>query len=162
MCSGKTTIASMITRLDSRYQCFSFGQKIKDIAVELFKMKDKDRSLLISIGSSMRELDPDVWIKYVMQKTNHKVHCVIDDLRYQNELDALKSWKIISLITPREERIKRIKRVYPNDSVNHIQNMNHISETGDLTLPEDTIYIDTTLPMKHIEQQLFVFLEKNK
>jgi len=162
MCSGKTTIATMITRLDPRYQRFSFGQKIKDIAVELFHMKQKDRHLLITIGSSMKELDPDVWIKYVLQQADPKDHCVIDDLRFQNELDSLDSWKIISLITPREERIKRIKRVYPNDSENHIQNMNHISETGALTLPEDTIYIDTTQPMKHIEQKLFVFLEKNK
>ena len=162
MCSGKTTIATMITRLDSRYQRFSFSQKIKDIAVELFHMKHKDRNLLISIGSFMRELNPDVWINYVLQQTKQKDYCVIDDLRYQNELDALDTWKIISLITPREERIKRIKRVYPDDSEDHIQNMGHISENGTLTLPDDTIYIDTTLPMKHIEQQLFVFLEKNK
>ena len=162
MCSGKTTIASMITRLDPRYQRYSFGQKIKDIAVELFHMKQKDRSLLISIGSSMREINQDVWINYVIQQTNQKDRCVIDDLRFQNELDALKSWKIISLIIPREERIKRIKRVYPDDSEDHIQNMGHLSETEILTLPEDTMYIDTTLPMKHIEQQLFVFLDKNK
>ena len=38
--------------------------------------------------------------------------------------------------------------------------MNHNSETGQLKLPEDTIYIDTTRPEKMIEQQLFVLLEK--
>ena len=34
----------MIMRLDNTYQIYSYGQKIKDIAVDLFDMKNKDRS----------------------------------------------------------------------------------------------------------------------
>ena len=96
------------------------------------------------------------------KQTDKRDYCVIDDLRFQNELDSLTGWKIICLKTPVKERIERIKRLYPRDYDNHIQNMNHNSETGQLKLPEDTIYIDTTRPEKMIEQQLFVFLEKNK
>jgi cytidylate kinase len=162
MCSGKTTIANMIIRMDPRYQRFSYGQKIKDLASELFDMKEKDRTLLINIADSMREINPDVWVNYIMKQTKNREHCVIDDLRFQNELDSLSGWKIISLKIPRDERIRRIKQLYPNDVNNHIQNMEHASETGVLRLPDDTIYIDTTKPMKVIEQQLFVFLEKNK
>lgn len=162
MCSGKTTIANMIIRMDPRYQRFSYGQKIKDLASELFDMKEKNRTLLINIADSMREINPDVWVNYIMKQTKKREHCVIDDLRFQNELDSLSGWKIISLKIPRDERIRRIKQLYPNDVNNHIQNMGHASETGVLTLPDDTIYIDTTKPMKVIEQQLFVFLEKNK
>ena len=162
MCSGKTTIANMIVRMDSRYRRYSYGQKIKDIATELFDMKQKDRTLLITIAESMKLIDPDVWINYVKKQTEKRDHCVIDDLRFQNELDSLDGWQIICLKTPIEERIERIKQLYPQDYDNHIQNMEHISEVGKLTLPENTIYIDTTKPMKVIEQQLFVFLEKNK
>jgi len=162
MCSGKTTIANMIIRMDSRYQRYSYGQKIKDIASELFGMDYKDRTLLITIADAMKKINPNVWINYVKKQTDKRDHCVIDDLRFQNELDSLTGWKIICLKVPLEERIKRIKQLYPQDYDNHIQNMNHNSETGQLNLPEDTIYIDTTRPEKMIEQQLFVFLEKNK
>ncbi len=163
MCSGKSTIANMILRIDKRYQIFSFGQKIKDIASELFDMKHKDRTLLIEIGSLMKQINPNVWINYILKQTKRRKHCVIDDLRFQNELDALTSdWKIICLKTPLKDRIERIKKLYPDDFNNHIKNMDHESETGNLKLPPDTIYIDTSLPIKMIEQQLFVFLEKNK
>ena len=57
MCSGKSTIASIIQENNSDYKIFSFGKKIKDIAFELFNMEGKDRSLLINIADKMREID---------------------------------------------------------------------------------------------------------
>ena len=108
MCSGKTTLANLIMQIDNRHKIFSFGQPIKDLAVELFNMKGKDRSLLISIADKMREIDKDVWAKYTLKKTTNNKFCIIDDLRFQNELDLLQGWTIISLVTPYEERIKRI------------------------------------------------------
>ena len=52
MCSGKSTIAKYICSLNPDYKIYSFGQKIKDIAKELFDMGDiKDRSLLIDIAN---------------------------------------------------------------------------------------------------------------
>ena len=41
MCSGKSTIANMIQQLDNEYDTYSYGQKIKDIAVDLFNMRNK-------------------------------------------------------------------------------------------------------------------------
>ena len=87
MCSGKSTIANMIVQYNSNYKIYSFGQKIKDIAIELFNMKQKDRSLLVQIGGHMREIDNNVWADYLMKTMRNKENCVIDDLRYQNELD---------------------------------------------------------------------------
>jgi len=57
MCSGKTTVANILQETDKRYSIYSFGQKIKDIAKELFQMEGKDRSLLINIADKMREID---------------------------------------------------------------------------------------------------------
>ena len=34
MCSGKTTVARMIQEIDRRYEIYSFGRKIKDLASE--------------------------------------------------------------------------------------------------------------------------------
>ena len=62
-------------------------------------MKTKDRPLLINFANKMRDIDPDVWINQVLQQTKGKENCIIDDLRYQNELDALikDGWIIIQL-----------------------------------------------------------------
>ena len=88
ICSGKTTIANMIIDINSNYKRYSFGQKVKDVAVDLFNMKGKDRSLLVKIGGYMRDIDPDVWVDYLMKQIVHIQDCIVDDIRYQNEVDA--------------------------------------------------------------------------
>ena len=40
MCSGKSTLAKLICGLNDDYKIYSFGQKIKDLAKELFDMRD--------------------------------------------------------------------------------------------------------------------------
>ena len=54
MCSGKSTVASIIKEIKSEYKIYSFGQKIKDIASELFNMEGKNRSLLINIADNLK------------------------------------------------------------------------------------------------------------
>ena len=159
MCSGKTTVATIIQSIENRYSIYSFGQKIKDLAVELFDMKKKDRSLLIAIGSKMREINENVWAEYIMKQTEGKQYCIIDDLRFQNELDHLDGWKIICLTTPKEERIRRLKENYPENYEDHISNMNHLSETDTLSFPTDTFYLDTSIPIQDLNQKVKEFLK---
>ena len=159
MCSGKTTVANIIQELDNEYQIYSFGQKIKDLASELFQMEGKDRTLLITIADKMRDIDEDVWAKYIIQRTKDHEKCIIDDLRFQNELNYLEEWKIICLTTTEEERIKRLKKLYPNNFKDHMKNMQHISENDQLSLPEDTLYIDTNQEMEHLKNQIKLSLK---
>tara|TARA_B100001559_G_C16333534_1_gene544616 strand:- start:375 stop:884 length:510 start_codon:yes stop_codon:yes gene_type:complete len=154
MCSGKTTVANILQETDKRYSIYSFGQKIKDIAKELFQMEGKDRSLLINIADKMREIDEDVWAKYIIRQTDKNDYCIIDDLRFQNELKYLTDWKIICLTTPKEARIQRLKKLYPDNFKDHIKNMDHISENDTLELPVDTIYINTDINMKELKEDL--------
>ena len=151
MCSGKTTIANIIQNENNNYEIFSFGGKIKELARELFDMKNKDRSLLINIASKMREIDEDVWAKYVINQTKDKEFCIIDDLRFQNELNYLEGWKIICLTTPLNVRLERLKNLYDNHE-DHVKNMKHKSETDTLNLPEDTIYIDTSIEYESLKE----------
>ena len=51
-----------------RIKRMTFGQKVKDVAVDLFDMKGKDRSLLVKIGGYMRDINPDVWVDYLMKQ----------------------------------------------------------------------------------------------
>ena len=43
MCSGKSTVAQIIKQTNSEFVIYSFGQKVKDTANDLFNMKEKDR-----------------------------------------------------------------------------------------------------------------------
>ena len=157
MCSGKTTISNIIKEFDNSYKTYSFGLKVKDIAIDLFNMEGKNRSLLINLASKMREIDPDVWAKYVINQIENEKNnnCIIDDLRFQNEADYLDDdWLIISLTTPKQVRIERIKEVYKENYEDHIKNMNHISETDKLSLPENTIYIDTSIEYDKLKSKI--------
>ena len=97
-----------------------------------------------------------VWAKYVINeiKDDDKSNCIIDDLRFQNEADYLKDWTFISLITPKDVRIKRITELYPENYKDHIKNMEHVSETGELDLPGNVIYIDTSIPFEELERKI--------
>jgi|TARA_B110000967_G_C18529791_1_gene385284 cytidylate kinase len=153
MCSGKSTVAKIIQDYDPRHDIYSFGQKIKGLAEELFEMGGKDRSLLINIADKMREIDEDVWAKYIVKQTEHKTFCIIDDLRFQNELKYLDDWKIICLTTPLNVRKERIKELYPDNYEDHYKNMRHLSETGVLNFPSGgrTIYLSTDIPFEVLE-----------
>ena len=145
MCSGKTTIADLICTSDNQYTKYSFASKIKEIAIELFNMKHKDRDLLINIGSKFREINQDVWANYVLNETKNNQYCVIDDVRFQNEVDLLikNGWHIIQLDISDKIQEERIKMNYPDDYENHLKNRNHKSEENNLNFkPIITINTD--------------------
>tara|TARA_B100000900_G_C20221156_1_gene569880 strand:+ start:95 stop:625 length:531 start_codon:yes stop_codon:yes gene_type:complete len=147
MCSGKSTLANKIIEKDKRYQIFSFGGKVKEVAKDLFNMTEKDRTLLVSIGTKMREIDPDVWTNYVIKQTEGLTHCIIDDLRYQNEYEALSNagFHVIQLIIDDKTQKKRIIVNYPNNFQDHLNNCDHSSEKNIFNwLPHDEPVIINT------------------
>ena len=158
MCSGKSTLAQIIKETNSNYVIYSFGKKVKDVAKDLFNMKEKDRSLLTSIGTKMRDIDPEVWINYVINQSKDKSHCIVDDLRYQNEYEALhrNGYKIIQLVVDPEVQEKRIKEVYPDNYQDHLDNRNHISEINEFNwLSQDNVLI-----INSEEDKIFEIREK--
>ena len=168
MCSGKTTLANDIRRMDGRYTIYSFGAKVKDVAHDLFSMDEgaKDRSLLTGIGTKMREIDPDVWVKYVLKNVNTEF-CLIDDLRYQNEYEALakNGWTILQLHVPRDVQEERIRKKYPDTCEDHLANLSHESEAIRFTwLPgkEPVLTIDASQDYKKIYQQVYSFIQKHE
>ena len=133
MCSGKSTVANILLERDQRFKIYSFGQKVKDVAKDLFDMKVKDRSLLTSIGTKMREINSDVWVNYVLKQTKDQTHCIVDDLRYQNEYEALSNagFKIIQLKIDPEVQERRIRQNYPENYQDHLKNRDHLSEKNE-------------------------------
>ena len=170
MCSGKSTIANIIKETNEKYIIYSFGQKIKDLASELFNMDKsiKDRSLLINIASKMREIDPDVWAKYIINSMKGNTHCIIDDLRFQNELDILQEdssdWIYIVLQIDEKKRIERLKNLYPNNYADHIKNMNHTSERGRLNFKNNKriLYLNSDDSLDMIKFNVEYYINKFK
>jgi dephospho-CoA kinase len=132
MCSGKTTLCNYLCSVEPRFQIFSFGKKVKEVATDLFGMDPltKDRPLLTSLGQKMREIDSEVWINYVIEQNKDKDFCLVDDLRYQNEYEALikNGFKIIQLNISDELQGKRIREIYPDNFEYHLSARTHLSE----------------------------------
>lgn len=131
ICSGKTTIADYLVNINSNFKKLSFSTKVKEIALELFNDKNKNRLLLQQIGTKMREINENVWAEYTINQSKKYDFIVIDDLRYKNEYDLLKknNYKIIKLIISDELQLSRLKMTYPNDWNTHLENLNHESES---------------------------------
>ena len=166
MCSGKSTIANMITQIDNSFIKIAFADKIKELAIDLFNMETKDRDLLINIGTKFREIDPDVWINYVIKKTSDNKNYILDDLRFQNELDILvkHGWKIINVDVNYIDQKNRIMDLYPTNYKDHLKQMHHISEKHQLNFTENPIlHINTSkASFQQIKHELYLYLVKNK
>lgn len=129
LCSGKSYLSKILMK---RYnlELYSFAGKIKEIATDLFQMTQKNRLLLQNIADKMKEIDPDIWIKYLLSDIGDKDNIIIDDLRFENELTYLKEhgFTIIRLNIPDDIRMERIKNTYPTTYEEHFKGMNHNSE----------------------------------
>ena len=142
MASGKTFCARYL--IDKYgYQRMSFAAKLKEVAADLLGVTGKDnegRRALQMLGQSIREIKADAWIDYAL-KTAPKGKLVVDDLRYQNEAQALRDEGFIIIRTwvPEEIREGRITLLYPNmESTAH----QHSSETDMFNIKPD-FYVDS-------------------
>jgi len=138
ICSGKSYLSRILMK-KYNLELYSFAEKIKKISTDLFKVQHKDRTLIQTITDKMKEIDPDIWIKYLLTEINDKENIIIDDLRFENEVKYLKEhgFVIIRLNVPDNIRIERIKSTYPNNYIEHIEGMNHSSENDIANLEVD-------------------------
>jgi dephospho-CoA kinase len=165
MCSGKTTLCNYLCELEPRFQIFSFGKLVKQVASDLFQMDHqvKDRTLLTSIGQKMREIDQDVWINYVIKQCKDVEYCLVDDLRYQNEYEALvkNGFKIIQLNISDELQEARIKPVYPDNYKDHLNNRSHASEKNTFQWQSSNhphLNIDSSMSVEDIKKLVKEFI----
>lgn len=158
MCSGKSFCAKMIREKYSRATVFSFAGKLKKVTHDLFFDKfigggggivggggiasggvgsertisqmHKNRRLYVEVGQKMRDIDSMVWVNHVVKDSRGCDFAVVDDLRFKNEMIALKNegWKIVRLKITKEQQIKRLGDIYVN-SEEHIEGLNSVTET---------------------------------
>ena len=100
----------------------------------------------------MKEIDKDVWAKYTMRQIGNKENVIIDDLRFQNELNYLKQngFKIIKLLIDDDTQLLRLSEKYRKDFNNHMSRRNHNSEIGIDNLECDLYIISDENAYKYI------------
>jgi hypothetical protein len=176
--AGKTTACRYFVDNPTKFGDFkevNFADKLKEVAVDLFGMTKKDRTLLQKLGTeAMRSIDPDVWVKYVFnrsipmaeahfesqpdfkKKHSEYLSFAIGDGRYENEVDfAKKAGAINVFIDVKEEiRMERYKSIYGHYPTE--EQMKHASELinpekFDLTIENN----DSIFEFQEILEQLY-------
>ena len=166
MASGKSEAANLLKLLNKEkcLQKISFADPVKKIAREEFNMIEKDRKLLQIIGNTGRALDPNIWIKKLLQQLKTNFSYVVDDARFPNECIALKKFGfvLIYLNVNDQCRIKRLRQKYGTYAQQHIDNMTDQSENQCLRQYADQVWDNTskTLLEKNINQLIFAIQDK--
>ncbi len=98
--SGKDTIANYLVE-HYGFKKHALADKLYEIVRDLFDMTVKDRDLLLALGAKMREIDSDVWLKYLwkthVENAPEGARIVISDVRFPNEYDFLTEKGVTSL-----------------------------------------------------------------
>ena len=168
ICSGKTTLSnSLINEFGKHNIIFSkksFADNVYKIAYDVFNMKEKNRSLLQSIGTKMREIDPNVWVNLTLRNIEDNV--IIDDCRFLNEIQNLKEsgFTLIKLNISDELQLERLKKTYTNSWKTH--DLSHVSEC-EINLFDDNMFdiiidVDNYTSMENIINYIFPILNSTQ
>ena len=131
ICSGKTYYSNLLCR-EYNFTRMAFGDKIKNVCTDLFGMVGKDRKLIQTVAENMKGIDQNVWVNYLIKSiTDSTDKIVIDDCRFPNEFDRLKElgFYFIYINISKEDQLIRIKETYKEDYEQHIQCLDHVSES---------------------------------
>jgi len=163
ICSGKSTSAKYMKELIPNAVVLSFAGPIKELAVEYFAMVDKDRELLVWLGETFRNRDPNVWIKKLLKDTKELneqgFSVIVDDLRMPLEFDALRDAGFVTIRLNVSETVQeeRIKKLYPETFENHFAKKNSVTECGldlDATDIEWDYFFAHDLSVEMVERSL--------
>jgi hypothetical protein len=129
MASGKTTIASVL--VDQGYTKLAFADGVKTIAAmaygniqkgSMYEIHDihqgymevTGREILQRVGQEIKLIDQDFWLKIIEQKMAGGGPFVIDDGRFDFELEwaRKRGFMVVGVNTPEPARIQRYQIVY--------------------------------------------------
>lgn len=155
--TGKNALADMISKEYVVTQ-FAFSEGIWKVGKLLFPFqfnrKEKPRYLLQTLGQKLREVDSNIWIRYIFNTIDasgvNKV--IITDLRQPNEYKALKDdgYFIIKIEADDEKRLERARSAGDNFT---LADMQHETESHIDSFEADyTVNNNGSLP--ELEQQM--------
>jgi dephospho-CoA kinase len=140
MGTGKTTVAKQILVRHKNSELYSIGQKIKNLIIELELPYRRD--ILQETGDFFRKFDPYVWVKFLVKQIKASESAVIiDDIRWREECDYLKSQGFIILRITASEQLRK-ERIEKRDNIKITSEVwkqwnNHKTEIEAKTMPVD-------------------------
>lgn len=128
---------------------------------------DTTRRLLQTVGTSQREINPNIWINHVkawidIQESRGVKAIIISDCRFLNEYEFIKSKGgiVIQVIAPNRNHERLLQE--SNGSIDIYRSIStHISETDlEETQPDMVIYNDTNdiMNIETIQQELILHI----
>lgn len=123
MGSGKDTYSDELKlQMESRFGIPiyrpSMSAKIIELATDLFAMEGKDRLLLESVATKMREIDYCVWARYVVRDAlvNGKLPFVADGIRSQEDVvffrENLSKIVVVKIEVDELQRMEALRRMH--------------------------------------------------
>jgi len=112
MGTGKSSVADFLVK-SFGFKRYSFAKKLKEIASDLFGMSTKDRLLLQTLGTKVREIERDSWANFVVKQieTEAPLRATIDDMRYLNEGTILKDNGFTLVRLYADTRIRKDRKI---------------------------------------------------
>jgi len=166
MRSGKDTLANeLIVR--QMFTRVAFADRLKELAADLFGASEtlKNRALLQALSRKLCEVEPAVWIKYVVDRIPMDRNVVVTDLRYPNEYHTLKGlgFCLVRIETGDAVRFDRFNITEGSHSWEEFESLcGHLSETAldgaewrwdlvlDGTMSAEKMYEDVRLMLENL------------
>ena len=131
MRSGKDSVGDyLVTRYG--FTKYALGDGVRLVCRLLYPetvAKGKPRQLYQAVGQGMRQIDPNVWLKYVARNIERDglENIVITDVRQQNEVDMLqRAGFIVVRVNTRYQT--RLKRMVACGDIFELADLNHETE----------------------------------
>lgn len=159
MGSGKSTLAQI---LEQKYGFvrYSFASKLKEILKELYGVDKSDsrfREVAQKFADSTLQINPYTWIRLLVNRIRQENpwRCVVDDLRFIREAQALKQlgFIIVRLKCPISTLKKRNPNGFCSTTLNHPSEIEHTKIVSDYEL-------NTDMPLEDFSLQLDNFMKK--
>ena len=121
--SGKTTVSNIILQKFKDFSEDAFALGVKNIVCDLFSVNHEFiekykriqenapnlnmpmRNILQFVGDGMKNIKSDVWIQSLLHRIEDKQNVIISDVRYMDEMEALKKIGAVIILIGREETV---------------------------------------------------------
>ncbi len=166
MSSGKSLVASYLVK-NHGFTELSFAARLKQIVREMFdidvdKKDERARSVLQQFAQHSREIDPLVWVRYIIRRLPDTGNVVISDVRFGNEFSTLQhiGFTMVRMMMDRPTQEEFIAKTYPGLPLILLDDQ---SETELDNYPFD-YYIDNggTVPLADVYKQVDMLVQQLK
>ena len=166
--AGKDTVASYLCERYGFWR-YAFADKLKLVCQELFPEmysgKIKPRKLLQDVGTAMRSVDPDVWVRALFRRVDAERPRRVGstDCRYRNELEACLKRGFIPVYIECREDVRAGRLAARGDAPLSAEEAAHSSENDVFEYirenpPRGLVFVDNNVSKEELYRQLDVLM----